>query len=38
MSSVCKRQRKELKWGTVESNALLDVPIVIPKYADGEGH
>ena len=27
-----------LKWGTVESNTLLDVPIVIPEYADGKGH
>ena len=35
---MCERQHKELKWGTVESNALLDVPTVISEYVDGEGH
>ena len=37
--NVYERQRKELKCGTVESNALLDVcmyvPIVMPEHADG---
>ena len=35
---MCKQQHKELKWGTVELNTLLDVPIMIPKYVNGKGH